>query len=418
VSASKSGASRKGSSSKAKKGPNLKIPAAISSSSADVASNEDVGSNTSAAPATKAKTAPVRSAGLQRTSFEKWLVNKSSRRSRIGDPSENSFSRAALWAYGAVVTALAFVLYLVTTAHYQVTGDTSDFLLASKTFGVSHPPGYPTLILLGHIFSWLPFGSTAFRIDLLATFCSAGTVALVYVTGVRLTRRPWAAALGASALAFTPLFWKWSLQIETFPLNNLLVAAVIYCVVCWHQEPERRRHLFVAGLLFGVGLTNQQTMLLMAPAIAYVLWLNRRTLLADQKVIGWAALWVVAGLVPYLYVPFAAAFGHSPDNWDHASSLVNLFNLITRSDYGGTTVNLGSARHSGQFFLAIWFLFQQIGIVLGISVLVGALASLSRLRWYFVFSVIAFVFPFSSLPWSRDLIPTSIRRCSFSSAFT
>ena len=120
--------------------------------------------------------------------------------------------------------------------------------------------------------------------------------------------------------------------------------------------------------------------------------LHRRALVSQPRTVAWGALWVVLGLTPYLYVPLAATFGHSVDNWDHANSVGSLTRLILRSDYGGTTVALGSARHSGQFFSAVWYLFKEIGVLLGAGVILGAVASLTRLRWYFVFTVIALGF--------------------------
>ena len=320
MSAAKSaGGPRKGSNAKAKRGPNLKIPAPVQP---PAESDENSDASEDLARRVVRKIPPIpRTGWLRRTSFEQWLYNKGSRRRYLGENGSSALSRTSERALGVAVTGLAFFLYLITTAHYQIAGDTPDFLLASKTFGVAHPPGYPTLVMLGHLFSFLPLGSTAFRIDLLAAVCSSATVAFVYLTGLRLTQRPYAAALGAGALAFTPLFWQWSLQIETFPLNNLLVAGVIYFIVRWHQDPQRSTFLYVAGALFAVGLTNQQTILLLAPAIGYVVWLNRRTLVANPIIVGWSVLWIVVGLLPYLYVPLAATFGHSPDNWDHANSV-------------------------------------------------------------------------------------------------
>ncbi len=132
--------------------------------------------------------------------------------------------------------------------------------------------------MLGNLFSWLPIGSIAFRIGLLAVVCSTATVAIVYATVWRLTAQHAPAAAAGLALAFTPVFWGWSLQIETFPLNNLLAALLIYLLVRWHQEPARRGFLVGGAFVFGIGLTNQQTIVLMVPAIVWALWLHRRGL--------------------------------------------------------------------------------------------------------------------------------------------
>ena len=91
-----------------------------------------------------------------------------------------------------------------------------------------------------------------------------------------------------------------------------------------------------AAFVFGLALANQQTTVLLVPAVAWVLWLHRRQLAQERRTIGYAALAVVAGLVPYLYVPFAA-LGSSPTNWDSVHSVSAFMRLLLRSDYGGLT---------------------------------------------------------------------------------
>jgi hypothetical protein len=287
------------------------------------------------------------------------------------------------------VSLASFVLYLLTTARYQIAGDTPDFLVAAKTLGVPHAPGYPTLTILGHVFSWLPIGSVAFRIDLLAAVCGAATVALVYASALRLTRRPWAAMGAALALASTPLFWKWSLQIETFPLNNVLAALIVYLLIRWHQEPDRSGFLIAASAAFGVGLTNQQTIALLAPAIAVLLWLNREKLLRRPTVAGWAALGLAAGLLPYVYVPLASA-GHPPENWDNVNSLSSFVGLVTRRDYGGTGLQ-GSVAAAGNYFARWEYLLRSFGLVLGLLAMVGVVVAFFRLRWYWLLAATAFL---------------------------
>ena len=67
-------------------------------------------------------------------------------------------------------------------------GDTPELAAAALTLGVAHPPGYPLLTLLGHVFGSIMPGSLPFRVNLVAVTCSAATVVLVYLTAVRLTR--------------------------------------------------------------------------------------------------------------------------------------------------------------------------------------------------------------------------------------
>src|SRR5215510_4781276 len=78
----------------------------------------------------------------------------------IADP------RAPHVAVGVMLAAA--VLYWQTAAWDIVVGDSAEFTTIALTGGVAHPPGYPLLMLLGRLFSWLPFGEPAFRVNLVS----------------------------------------------------------------------------------------------------------------------------------------------------------------------------------------------------------------------------------------------------------
>ena len=93
-----------------------------------------------------------------------------------------------------VVFSLA---YLVTAAPDILPADAGEFQLAAALLGVAHPPGYPLYTLLGHLFIRLiPWGTPAYRLNLLSGLLAAGTLVLM----ARATR-VWARRLGASPLA-------------------------------------------------------------------------------------------------------------------------------------------------------------------------------------------------------------------------
>src|SRR5262249_25040479 len=86
-----------------------------------------------------------------------------------------------LWC-GTVIVLASLALYVYTAARDIVVGDTPELMTVAVTLGVAHPSGYPLLTLLGHVFSLLPFGPVAFRLDLLAAVCGAGAVGFIYLT--------------------------------------------------------------------------------------------------------------------------------------------------------------------------------------------------------------------------------------------
>src|SRR5512135_2533179 len=75
---------------------------------------------------------------------------------------------AALWAYVLTLSP--------TVAWVNLGEDSGDLLAASATLGIPHPTGYPLFVLLGRVATFLPLGSLAFRINLVAALAGAASV--------------------------------------------------------------------------------------------------------------------------------------------------------------------------------------------------------------------------------------------------
>jgi len=82
----------------------------------------------------------------------------------------------------AVVSALVFVLYVITLAPSTAMWDTSEYIAAAYTLGLPHPPGNPLFVLLGRFFAVLPIApNVAMRINILAALCSAGAAGMWFL---------------------------------------------------------------------------------------------------------------------------------------------------------------------------------------------------------------------------------------------
>src|SRR5688572_6250461 len=87
----------------------------------------------------------------------------------------------------SVLLALgALALYVRTLAPTLLLGDSAEFQTLASTLGVAHPTGYPVYLLLGKLFTWLPTGSIAYRVNLLSASAAALGLALLYLLGRRL----------------------------------------------------------------------------------------------------------------------------------------------------------------------------------------------------------------------------------------
>lgn len=285
---------------------------------------------------------------------------------------------------GLVLAFLA--LYVRTAARSIVVGDNPELITTAVVLGVAHPSGYPLLVLLGHLFSLLPVGPVAFRVNLLATVCGAGTVGLVYLTAWRLTRSWLPAAVAAVALGVNPLFWSWSLAFEAFCLNNLIAAAVIYLLALW-QEQGRYSHLMAVAFLGGLGAANHQTIVLLAPVALFLSW---RPLLHRPRLLLACIAAVALGLLPYAYIPWAAA-RHPFLSWGDVGSVSDLIALATRADYGIGTLVSAEKFSGGSWLARVTALAKSFLPVEGPLLLVGGVEIYRRSRAYFWLFLLAFI---------------------------
>ncbi len=81
---------------------------------------------------------------------------------------------------------ISFVVYLKTLCPTVYVGDSGELIAAVYTLGIAHPPGYPLYCLLGKLFTFLPFGSIAFRVNLMSAFFASLTIVLVYLVVLKI----------------------------------------------------------------------------------------------------------------------------------------------------------------------------------------------------------------------------------------
>lgn len=283
------------------------------------------------------------------------------------------------WPAAAALFAAALIVYAFTLYRTVPGGDSGELILVAHTLGVAHPPGYPLFTLLGKLFSLLPLGSVAWRINLLSATCSAAAAAALLLATARWTGNVWAGVLAGGLFAFSPLDWTYATGAEVFPLNDLFCAALLWLLVRYFQRPTVA--LARAGaLLCGLGMCNQHLFALFAmPAIVGVMWKGRRTLLEPKQLAILFALFA-AGLLPYAYLPLASArlprYG-----WGDQTTLDGLIGHILRRDYGTFDLAGGSAAGRstlGQRLAA--FLTAVPGELFGVGVPLSLLGAWAALR--------------------------------------
>jgi hypothetical protein len=239
-----------------------------------------------------------------------------------------------------VVALVSFIAYAGFAARDVVFGDGGELTLAAVTNGVAHPPGYPLWVMLAHAFTMVPVGTLPFRVSLFAAAMHALALALIFLCAYKLTKQ-YLPALAATVLAgITPLFVTWSLQPEVFSLNDAIVAGLVLALVSWIENPSNVRRAIPVGALFGLGLANQQTIVLMAPVLLFAAIRARAALLQAPLTLALAsAACLVGATLPYLHT---LVVSHHALAWQfgRASNLQELLSVVLRRTYGsGSLVN-------------------------------------------------------------------------------
>lgn len=245
---------------------------------------------------------------------------------------------ALAWLLAGAAALIAFYYYARTVQ--PGVGpflDSVEYQTTVAVGGVSHPPGYPLYTFLGQLFTalpwwgrWAPFGDNlAFRLNFMSVVSAAITVLLMARLIYHLTLKPWAAFLGALALAGAVRFWFQATYTELYAVYSLMLTATLLALVVWMQT-RRDRYYYLSVILYALSFGVNAPAIMLLPA-----WLWA-TLTTDVGMLRRPRqLLITLGLVAlaaaqYVYVPWRAflvgppAFcNYCPTSWDETPAFLS-----------------------------------------------------------------------------------------------
>lgn len=210
--------------------------------------------------------------------------------------------------YAPITAALCGILSLAVYTRTMLPGpggygDTSKFQFIGKVLGLPHPSGFPTYIFVNALFAKLPWGTLAWRINLMSAIFGALTVAAVCLIAARLTKNPIAAALSSLFFAFSFTFWSTCVIAEVYTLAFFLIAATIYCLVRW-RETLRRQWFYLACALFALSFGNHLMVIVLIPPFLLMVLATDRSIFRSGRAIATVSLIVLAAASQYLFLYF------------------------------------------------------------------------------------------------------------------
>jgi Protein O-mannosyl-transferase TMEM260-like len=244
------------------------------------------------------------------------------------------------WRSASLVTgAVALAVYGMTLLPGVASFDIAENQTVPRILGIMHATGYPLWTLLGFLWSHLPVGSVALRMNLLSAVLFAAASALASVLVTRLGVRPPLAASAGLVFAFAGGTWTNAVHAEVQSLHVFLLAALL---VAWvdAELTESRQSIVVMCLAAGLGMAHHGIMRITAmPLLVWYVVRHLRALRRPRVIpLSLAALGLPSLL--YLYLPIAYHLGAPVVNSDLSEG--GWLGVIAGNGFRGTIGTLGS----------------------------------------------------------------------------
>ena len=303
----------------------------------------------------------------------------------------SSFSR---WteplADGAALT-IALILYNITAAPDVLPADAGEFQWIAPLLGVAHPPGYPLYMLAGGLFTrLLPWGTPAFRLNLLSGLLAASTLALTS----RATRL-WAIRLGASSLtaligglaaALTlgtaTVFWAQATIANVRTPAVFFAALALYALARLAAAKERKRtdrNLLLLALALGLGGGHYPPLAFVAIFfLVYVLLTHPRLIVQPRRWLRPLLVGLAAFLLPLVYLPVRGMMGAPQASADLATLPGFLHHFLARGFTGDMFAFANAADLPHRLALAPTLFSLQFNTILLAAALLGLLGLIWR----------------------------------------
>ncbi|MBK7140503.1 MAG: DUF2723 domain-containing protein [bacterium] len=201
--------------------------------------------------------------------------------------------------FALVVFFGSFIVYAMTVQRTFSFWDCGEFIACSYGLGIPHPPGTPLFVLIGRLFSMIPFvEDISYRINYISVISSAFTAMLSYLLAVKLSKlfiadwtnplNRWATYVGSMAAGFFVAFgetnWSNSVEAEVYGISLALSVLMVLLAVQYYEvrgtaEANRLKVLFFFLAMAGVGI--HMTTFLVVPICAVFFVLNNQAVRRD-----------------------------------------------------------------------------------------------------------------------------------------
>jgi hypothetical protein len=282
-----------------------------------------------------------------------------------------------LVAAGAAAIVLSVHLTTIYPGLVDI-GDAAKFSFVGRVLGTPHAPGYPLYVMVSHVYSYLPWGTLAYRMNALSAIFGAAAVAMTYVVARQLGAGRLVACVVALALGFGQSFWAISLYAKTYTLHAFLVAVGVGLLLRWSVRRTVTAFLSAVGV-FALAAGNHLTVIGLVPALViFSVVTDHRAVLRPKVLLASAAI-VFAGLCQYLLI-LIRTHQRAPYLEARARTLGELWAVMTARRFAREVgaFSIGQLAHT-RIPIVAGLIGTELGVA-GLVFLAIGLAVLARLQ--------------------------------------
>jgi len=199
---------------------------------------------------------------------------------------------------GWLVFAVATITYTSTVEPTASFWDCGEYIATSYRLEVGHPPGAPTFLLVGRLFSMFAAPeNVAYMVNLISGLSSAFTILFLFWTITALAKKLFghsrgeesltmadniaifgSAIIGSLAYTWSDTFWFSATEGEVYAMSSMMTAITFWAILKWEtiaHEPKADRWIILIAYLIGLSIGIHLLNLLAIPAVAYVIYFKK-----------------------------------------------------------------------------------------------------------------------------------------------
>jgi hypothetical protein len=296
-----------------------------------------------------------------------------------------------LLVFSILAVIIPLIFYVLTLERKLIGGDTSWYMCELPQMALLPPTGYPVFALIGKLFSIVPIGPLALRLNLISAVFASLTILFLFLAINKITKNIYASIIASFSFAFVYPYWFFANRLEFDTLNSFFIAILLFAIFTYKETPSRKNLYFCFACL-GFLLTNHPIAFFIMPAFLIMIIILNPKIFKNIKAVFLSILFFILPLFSYFftYMRFLQNFGNK-------NSLIKFIYYITGRESSGATFGGSFGDKNFSEIIKVVFdylklIYNNYGIVLILIALAG-LIYLFKKNWKIAaFSLLAIIF--------------------------